>query len=433
MQAASEAGYGFNKNNSFAKGGNLEQFSDPNNYGWTFDPATGAPSVRIKSGEKQGTTVKYSKQGDQWVPEYDSASNNFWDTNRQIRNAAKGVGTVAAGVLGGVVAAGAGLGAGAGAEAVGAGAEGLTALGEGAIAPLSSASTIAEPATGLFGSSGSWWDTAKDAYDIYGKAKKGFNLYDQFTQSPNTSRAPAQSGAQSGTPDWMSMITGGNGNTGLLDLWGAIEGSRQTKDYSGNMKNLYDQAQARRQPVLDKLNESYTNPNSFYDSNQWKGLESVYQNSIDRKAGQAGRLANPTDREVLLQQHAMKGLEDYRKGLRDEVTTLSPDNYINPITRGYELESRANNPYGALGGRGSVGGPGMQGGGGSLGSLLTSAYGGAQQIPAAVRNLFPDLFGGGEISEPLRVLGEGAVGGISDAGTGLGNFDFLNDFSDWWA
>jgi hypothetical protein len=75
----------------------------------------------------------------------------------------------------------------------------------------------------------------------------------------------------------------------------------------------------------------------------------------------------------------------------------------------------------------------MQGGGGSLGSLLTSAYGGAQQIPAAVRNLFPDLFGGGEISEPLRVLGEGAVGGISDAGTGLGNFDFLNDFSDWWA
>lgn len=429
------AGYGYTGNVTGTP--NERYFTNPNNYSWSFDKETGAPSLRIKSGDQIGTTVGYVKQGDQWVPDYGTAKDAKWDTNRGNRSVARGLGSVlGAGLLGAGMAA-YGVAGGLGAEAAGAGA-GLTELGSGAVPALTSASTIAEPAAGW--TLGSAFDTAKQAYDVYGKVKKGINLYNQFTQDPNVAYAGGsrnfnegsgqyRTGPSSGgsTPDWMSLLTGGNGQTGLLDLWGAYEGSRQTKDYSGNMKRLYDEANARRQPVLDRLNESYTNPNSFYDSNQWKGLESVYQNSIDRKAAQAGRLANPTDREVLLQQHAMKGMEDYRQGLRDEAKTLSPDNYIPAITRGYELESRANNPWGAMVGRAGVGG-GPAGQGGGIQDILTSAYGGLQQIPAAVRKLFPDLFGDAATDGPELLGGSGDW-----ADTGRKVIDMLGDFSDWWA
>ena len=136
----------------------------------------------------------------------------------------------------------------------------------------------------------------------------------------------------------------------LDDLFGVGKGiydARQNKDYSNNMKQFYGDALARQDPIRQRLMESYTNPNSFYDSNQWKGLESVYQNSIDRGAAKGGTLANPTAREALLQSYAMKELGNYRQGLTDQMRALDPSKYAEQWSKGSEAERMANMPVGS--------------------------------------------------------------------------------------
>jgi hypothetical protein len=134
---------------------------------------------------------------------------------------------------------------------------------------------------------------------------------------------------------------GGGGMGSLLDLISGYMGNKNLKDYAGNAKEPYSDAVGRQKPFLDQLLASYQDPNTFYNSNQWKGLESVYQNSIDRDAAKSGRLANPTDREVLLQQHAMKGLEDYRRGLAGAAGITNPAQFLSPYSEGIKAEASA--------------------------------------------------------------------------------------------
>lgn len=282
--------------------------------------------------------------------------------------------------------------------------------------------------------------------------------------------SPYTTEATSGGTDFSGLLrtlTGapGSGQTGLMDLYGAYKGSKEARDEAFRLQDLYNAAQARRQPVLDRLNESYTNPDSFYNSNQWKGLSSVYQNSIDRKAAAAGRLSNPTDREVLMQQHAMKALEDYRSGLRDQVGKLNPDNYINPFMRGSTREANAANPYFALGGRGSVGAPGMGGGDAyQYASQIAKVFGGFDKIPGYLKQVLgldgsdPNYGGGGAnpemdfpMSDPTVDWGMGSFNpdeyGVDLPGSNLGldtgfggSVDFntdwgmgdWGDFGDWF-
>ena len=192
-------------------------------------------------------------------------------------------------------------------------------------------------------------------------------------------------------------ITGGagGGGTGLLDIYGAYRGTQEARDEAQRLQGLYTDAQARRQPYLDRLNESYVNPNSFYDTNQWKGLSSVYQNSIDRGAAKTGRMANPTDREQLLSNYGLKELENYRTGLRANAQTLNPDNYINPFMRGSTREAGSWNPIGALGGRGSVGGPGQQGGPSGLEQVIRMIQQGGGAAAGGIQNIIRQLTGGG--------------------------------------
>lgn len=163
--------------------------------------------------------------------------------------------------------------------------------------------------------------------------------------------------------DAISMISGGQGNgqqtgkgnTSILDLLGGYYSGQQMKDYSGNMKGIYSDLNNRQDQFRDQLLRSYQDPETFYGSNQWKGLESVYQNQIDRNAAKSGRLANPTDREVLLQKYGMQELEKFRSGLRDAAGLTKPEAALDPLAKGYQAEAYANTAPWATVGRGGTG------------------------------------------------------------------------------
>lgn len=134
----------------------------------------------------------------------------------------------------------------------------------------------------------------------------------------------------------------------VFDLGKGIYDTRQNKDYSGNMKGIYSDLNARQDQFRNPLMQSYQDGGkSFYDSNQWKGLESVYQNKIDREASKGGRIANPTDREVKLQAYAMQELEKFRDGLRQSAGLTRPESALTQAAEGYEAERMAATPIGS--------------------------------------------------------------------------------------
>jgi hypothetical protein len=158
------------------------------------------------------------------------------------------------------------------------------------------------------------------------------------------------------------MGAGGAGQAGaggkagsIADLLAAYYSAQQMKDYSGNLKGIYSDLNNRQDQFRNQLLASYQDPNQFYGSNQWKGLESVYQNQIDRNAAKTGRMANPTDREVLLQKYGMQELEKYRQGLRDAAGMTKPESALDPLAKGYQAEAYANlAPWAAAGRNGGT-------------------------------------------------------------------------------
>ena len=134
----------------------------------------------------------------------------------------------------------------------------------------------------------------------------------------------------------------GGGGGGLMDLLGAYYSAQQQKDLAGNLKEPYSAMQGRQDPYNQLLLNSYQHPEQFYNSSTWNGLESVYQNSIDRGAAKGGTLANPTDRERLLQAYGIKELENYRNGLRGNVNAYDPTRLGEMYQKGLVAEAGAN-------------------------------------------------------------------------------------------
>ena len=360
--------------------------SDPNSY-----------TMRMKTADKSGTdyTYRLNPQTGQYELADNDINTSKWNTNREWYDymplamiaapaAAALAGVGAAGVAG---AAGAGAGGGAGAAGGGmleglmaggltGGAGGSTAIGTmgSGLLPTGAAGTLGAGAgvsgvsglgagllpTGaagtLGGTFGGLTQIAPYAGQLGGSlgglqgttsASGGASFLDQIQQLLGNNNMPnlpsgggqQQPGQQQGGGDLSSILQS------LLGLGAGYYGSQQNKDYSGNLKRIYDERAALQKPYLDQLLASYNDPNSFYSSNQYQGLKDVYQNQIDRQAGSTGRLANPTDREVLLQQHALKELGNYRQGLVSAVQGTDPRNYIDAYTKGLEVEANANNPF----------------------------------------------------------------------------------------
>ena len=387
------------------------------------DPSQGFSAI-LKSGDKVGTNVQYAlnDQG-QYVPKI--SGQQAWDTNDSKQNIALLKAAAMAATMGSMGPAMEGLGA-----AVQGGtlptfsqigsvtnllnsATGGNIPGLKEISMLSSlggnVSNLGDFATKGINSLGDLAKLGQTGYNVYSKGNQLMDMFsgpDEQYANPTYPRAQPQIGytgtsgmsEKTGMPidgssggfnlgDLGSLIFGGagGGRTGAMDVYGAYRGSQEARDEAFRLQNLYNNALARREPTLQRLEASYTDPNSFYDSNQWKGLSSVYQNSIDRQAASKGRMANPTDREVLMNNYAMKELENYRGGLRGQLQALSPDNYINPYMRGSTREAGSSNPYFGLGGRGSVGAPGLGGAitdaYGTL-SKLAQSFGGMQNVPS---------------------------------------------------
>lgn len=432
--------YGLNSD-AASKYGDLYGGARHNNWRMDFSTDPNSWSALLKSGDKEGTRVKYVLKDGKYVPQI--AGRETWDTNDGKQNRtllklaamAASMGTMGPALEGLSAALSAGsmptlgqIGAGFSLANLGSG---------GAIPGLSQIGGLVGGASGLAGGIsggingiGDVANLVKNGYNVY---SKGSQLMDMFSgpdeqqayggttgggTAPTSNLMPTGGGFDLGSI--IGMISGGagGGNTGLADLWGAWEGSRQAKDASGNFKQMYSDAQARRQPYLDRLNESYVNPNSFYDTSQWKGLSDVYKNSIDRTAASKGRLANPTDREVLLNNYALKELENYRGGLRSNAQMLNPDQYINPNMRGLNLEMGANNPWGAAIGRGSVGGPGLQQGASGLQQLITQLLGkggGAMGTAPDIVKAVQGFLGGGSGGPGGVGMGGYSSGGDMDS------------------
>lgn len=450
--------YGLNPD-SASKYGDLFGGGRQNNWQMEYgsDPNAGFNAL-LKSGDKEGTRVQYTLQDGKYVPKITGMQQ--WDTNDAKQNLALAKLAMTGLSMGALGPALQGLGGALEAGAmptlgqVGTGINFANTFSGGQIPGLKELGLVAGLGgdisnLGNFANKGisSLGDIAKLGQTGYNVYSKGNKVMDMFSgpdeQYANTTYQPKMPGGTAPRPytegmartqggnasgggfDWSSLpgiLFGGagGGNTGIMDIYGAYKGSKEARDEAFRLQNLYNDAQGRRQPYLDKLKASYDDPNSFYDSNQWKGLSSVYQNSIDRNAAKTGRMANPTDREVLMQQHAMKALEDYRGGLSRNAQMLNPDNYINPFMRGSTREANAANPYFALGGRGSVGGPGfgVQDAYGTL-SKLAQSFGGFDKIPSFLK----DMFGSG--ANPNYGSPEG--GFESDFPTG----GFDPNFNEW--
>lgn len=374
IYAGREAGYGFT-------GGNNDFYSSPfyrntNNYEWTFDPTTGAPSVRVKSGDKTGTTVKYVQDASgNWVPDYSQQTNNTWNTNegnnewlKILSVPAIGLGAYGAasalGVAGGAAGAGSGVGTGlTAAEAAALGSEaagGITGIGAGGTTAAEAAAAAGLPGSAAASVPFEAGFTASAASPVATTAAEGGSVLSSIQQAVKAGMPVLEAIQKFGGA--LTGQSGSGGGRGLLDLLGAYYSAQQNKDYAGNLKGIYSDLTARQNQFRDQLLASYQDPNTFYNSNQWKGLESVYQNQVDRQAATKGRLANPTDREVLLQKHAMQELEKYRSGLKEAAGLTRPEAALDPLAKGYQAEAWANSPlFTATGGfrAGGAGGGGV--------------------------------------------------------------------------
>lgn len=378
---------------------------------WWLDPTNNSAdsfSYLLKSGDKVGGRFTYNKQADgSWL-------GSFGGQERMDTSANNGA---ALGVIAAPFIAAAGLSAAGGAAGAGAGGgSGLVALGEGAVPALTSAGTIAEAgaagalgggmsaaelaaaygpgvmdgtaaasgfAPGAAGSAASWTPGAGVVAGEGGAATLGSAgqfasnfLGSNAVDAINTAVNTGQAGQWGDTLSMLnrgrnifnginSMINpqqqGGGGTPSLLDLFGAGYSANRNRDYASMLMGPYNQYKDIQRPFINQLAESYTNPNSFYQSQQYQGLKDVYKNQIDRKAAAAGRLSNPTDREVLLQKHAMAAMEDYRKGLNNAIGATDPMRALQLYGTGAGYDSFSNAPWFMAGGRAGTPGYGTNG------------------------------------------------------------------------
>jgi hypothetical protein len=265
------------------------------------------------------TTGQMTKGGGTIDPTSKSGGTNFMSYAMPIAMMA-GAGIAAAGP--------ATMGAAAAETAGTAGTAGMQAMGADALAGVYG--TAGESLVGgeLLGQAGaaassSWMSTAQELIDKGMDVKSAIDKAKQFAE-----------------------VVGGDKKSGsgmsIADLIGGYYSGQQIKDLSGNLKGMYSDQRGLQNPYNELLRKSYEDPNVFYGSNQWKGLESVYQNRLDRGAAKAGTLANPTDREVKLNNYAMQELEKFRGGLREGVNAYDPTRLATVAQKGFENEAYAN-------------------------------------------------------------------------------------------
>jgi len=185
--------------------------------------------------------------------------------------------------------------------------------------------------------SSTWMDNIRQGYDYYNQANRARNMINPQQQN------------QQRQPGFFENI---------FNIGGGLYSADQNRDYFHNLQDMYSRREQDRQPFLDRLRESYENPNAYLESPEYKAIAGIEENKLTRGAARTGRLANSTDRDVLMQAHAQKGLGDYRKGLNSDLQALDVAKYNNIFQEAQNAQRMANMPIWAAGGYGAGGGGG---------------------------------------------------------------------------
>jgi hypothetical protein len=114
---------------------------------------------------------------------------------------------------------------------------------------------------------------------------------------------------------------GGNAN-GLLGLLSAIYGARQSREYANMLRQIAGQMQEQASPYINKLRESYENPNAYLQSPEMQAILSLEANRLAGIDASQGRLSNDINRTAKLQQLAQSRLADYRRGLQQSIEKM---------------------------------------------------------------------------------------------------------------
>jgi hypothetical protein len=402
----------------------------------------------IKTGDKQGTGVGWRREGDSFVGA--GKSQPFkWDTNPDHTQAALAFAALAsmglaAPLAGGAAAAEGGiLGSGLTLGEIGQGINLMNFASGGQIPGLREAGLVTGLANGVSGVYNGISDGISgigDAFDIaksgVGAFNKGSQLMDMFSggSNPPTLNKFGQPAAPSAGVPGMNYAggsptfnEGGGGNWSsfldpLMRMGAGAWSEHQNRDTFRGLNDLASRVEQQRQPYIDRLRESYTNPNAYLESPEYKALAAVRGNQLNRGAAQSGRLANDVDREVLMQQHAQKGLSDYRQGLTSALSQhqLQMQPFMEAMRR------NANAGGAAFGGAGYGGLPGIingvAGGAGGVGGIvdiIRRAVGGGS---GGAGTYNPGALPGGQ-----EYIGSDEIpGGWGPAEISYGNFEGFN-------
>jgi hypothetical protein len=114
---------------------------------------------------------------------------------------------------------------------------------------------------------------------------------------------------------------GGNSN-GLLGLLSAIYGARQSREYADMLRQIAGQMQEQASPYINKLRESYENPNAYLESPEMQAVLNLEANRLAGIDASQGRLSNDINRTAKLQQLAQSRLGEYRRGLQQSIERM---------------------------------------------------------------------------------------------------------------
>ncbi len=152
-------------------------------------------------------------------------------------------------------------------------------------------------------------------------ANAAFDLFDPSTWSVGGA-VGGLGDLISGAGDAVGDVLGNEGVGTLLELLAAnyqYQNNQRTQDKLMEMYKPYDQA---GQGLLARLNESYSNPESYLQGPEYQAIQKTVHNQLSRSDAAGGRNANSIGRQAKLQELAMGNLGTYREGLSRDARGL---------------------------------------------------------------------------------------------------------------
>ena len=177
--------------------------------------------------------------------------------------------------------------------------------------------------------------------------------------SPTGPRTPDIPG---GAPGGSQTPGGSRSNLGnLLNILAGLYGADGARDYARDLKEQAARMRVEADPYLRRLQESYDNPNAYFESPEAKAMLGIEANRLTGIDSARGNLSNDIGRTKLLQDYGAARMNDYRTGLRGAISNIYKPEAVAQL---YGAASRTeNNQWAGLasalgnvtGGQGGVG------------------------------------------------------------------------------